>query len=272
MFNILLTSLGVEVSWPWIVKCRIRTLCRNCSVPTQNEKYLTDPHGKSDVFSRCDSSRASVTLSLMPPHCCYSEYFCLSSSVGYDLANLILKLPSDSSLHNSCLCMCPCVCWEEGTDLWRIILPRVFYFYPRFWFTNTFWFNSHLSPRAQFNFYSKYHLCCAFFSEVFAAVPLFVSLSEMFVSCVTAQFELLLEHSAGSADRRCPPPAPGFITHWVYLISPALMWSEGFSKLLPSSWGDSTLGTYMLDWWWERERMLLNTVCYLSRKKNTKKL
>lgn len=71
----------------------------------------------------------------------------------------------------------------------------IFCFCPRFWITNAFWFNSHLSPRVQFNFYSKYCLCCASFSELFAAVPIFVSLSEMFFSCGTAQFELLLEHS-----------------------------------------------------------------------------
>lgn len=105
-------------------------------------------------------------------------------------------------------------------------------------------------------------------SEVFAAFTIFVSLSEMrrFVSYVTAQFEPLLEHSAGSTDRRCPPPAPGFITHSVYLISPSGMQSEGFSKLLPSSWGERTLGTNMLDWWWEREREEAFKYCVLPVK------
>lgn len=73
-------------------------------------------------------------------------------------------------------------------------------------------------------------------SQVFAAVIISMSQSEMrFVSGVTAQFELLLEHSAGSAGRRCPPSCP-WLYHALDLFPlPPLLWSEGFSKLLPPS-------------------------------------
>lgn len=156
-------------------------------------------------------------------------------------SSLILHCITQMSLHVSM-----CVLGRAGSPV-KNYSALVFCFYPRFWVTNAFWSNSYPSPRAQFSFHSKYCL-----SGVCSCYHLHESeWNEVCFWCYCPVWAL-----TGALCRLCWQKVPSSCP-WLYhaldlFPLPPLLWSEGFSKLLPPSWGDRALGTRMLHWWWER--------------------
>lgn len=111
--------------------------------------------------------------------------------MGHDLANLALKLPSNSSLHSSDVFACVHVCAGEREQSCEELFSLGF-----FAFISDFGSQMSFGPIIICSLELRLIFTANTSSEVFAAVTISMSLSEMgrFVSCVPVQFELLQEH------------------------------------------------------------------------------